>query len=92
MAWTSETMAANAVMSPKGWVAAGAWRRGLFGGRAYAEAHKAEVDRYVVVAEPAVIGSGPSGLADLYVALTRATSRLDLVRTGPLPAPLADAF
>jgi DNA helicase IV len=47
---------------------------------------------HVVVAEPAVVGAGPSGLADLYVALTRATSRLDLVRTGPLPAPLADAF
>jgi DNA helicase IV len=47
---------------------------------------------HVVVAEPAVVGSGPSGLADLYVALTRATSRLDLVRTGPLPASLTDAF
>ena len=47
---------------------------------------------HVVVAEPAVVGSGPSGLADLYVALTRATSRLDLVRTGPLPPSLADAF
>jgi hypothetical protein len=46
----------------------------------------------VVVAEPAVIGSGPSGLADLYVALTRATARLDLVRTGGLPASLLDAF
>lgn len=47
---------------------------------------------HVVVAEPAVVGAGPSGLADLYVALTRATSRLDLVRTGPLPPSLADAF
>jgi DNA helicase IV len=44
---------------------------------------------HVVVAEPAVVGAGPSGLADLYVALTRATARLDLVRTGPLPDVLA---
>ena len=47
---------------------------------------------HVVVAEPAVVGSGPSGLADLYVALTRATATLDLVRTGALPPSLADAF
>jgi len=47
---------------------------------------------HVVVAQPGLVGSGPSGLADLYVALTRATSRLDLVRTGPLPDPLVGAF
>jgi superfamily I DNA/RNA helicase len=47
---------------------------------------------HVVVAEPAVVGAGPSGLADLYVALTRATARLDLVRTGPLPDVLAAAL
>jgi DNA helicase IV len=46
----------------------------------------------VVVAEPAVVGHGPSGLADLYVALTRATSRLEIVRTGELPASLVGAF
>lgn len=47
---------------------------------------------HVLVAEPGVVGSGASGLADLYVALTRATSRLDLVRTGDLPPSLVDAF
>ena len=47
---------------------------------------------HVLVVEPAVVGAGASGLADLYVALTRATSRLDLVRTGPLPPSLAGAF
>lgn len=47
---------------------------------------------HVLVAEPGIVGAGPSGLADLYVALTRATSRLDLVRTGDLPPPLAGAF
>jgi DNA helicase IV len=47
---------------------------------------------HVLIAEPGVVGSGASGLADLYVALTRATSRLDLVRTGDLPPSLVDAF
>jgi DNA helicase IV len=46
----------------------------------------------VVVAEPAAVGAGSSGLADLYVALTRATSRLDLVRTGDLPSSLVGAI
>ncbi|MBI1377671.1 MAG: hypothetical protein GC157_09355 [Frankiales bacterium] len=46
----------------------------------------------VVVVEPAVLGAGPSGLADLYVALTRATSRLEIVRSSDLPACLAGAF
>ncbi len=40
---------------------------------------------HVVMVEPGEIGAGPSGLADLYVGLTRATSRLELVRTGALP-------
>jgi DNA helicase IV len=47
---------------------------------------------HVLVAEPGVVGAGPSGLADLYVALTRATSRLDVVRTGGLPPSLVGAF
>ena len=47
---------------------------------------------HVVVAEPGQVGSGASGLADLYVALTRATSRLELVRTGALPPSLTTAF
>lgn len=47
---------------------------------------------HVLVAEPGVVGAGPSGLADLYVALTRATSRLDVVRTGDLPPSLVGAF
>ncbi len=47
---------------------------------------------HVLIAEPGVVGSGTSGLADLYVALTRATSRLDLVRTGDLPPSLVGAF
>jgi DNA helicase IV len=43
----------------------------------------------VVLAEPADwIASGDRGLRDLYVALTRATQRLDVVHSGPLPAVL----
>jgi DNA helicase IV len=47
---------------------------------------------HVVLVEPAVVGAGPSGLADLYVALTRATNRLEIVRTQPLPPYLDGAF
>jgi DNA helicase IV len=39
----------------------------------------------VIVVEPATIMSGPAGAADLYVALTRATQRLGVVHTDPLP-------
>ena len=39
----------------------------------------------VVVVEPADLLDRPTGLADLYVALTRATSRLELVHARPLP-------
>ncbi|WP_064458757.1 HelD family protein [Streptomyces hygroscopicus] len=39
----------------------------------------------VIVAEPAEFGT-----SDLYVALTRATQRLGVVHTGPLPAGLED--
>ena len=46
----------------------------------------------VVLVEPAEVGQGPTGLADLYVALTRATSRLELVRSGDLPPPLAEPW
>jgi DNA helicase IV len=43
----------------------------------------------VVLVEPAEVAEAPTGLADLYVALTRATSRLELVRSRPLPDVLA---
>jgi len=41
----------------------------------------------VLVVEP-----GRYGTSDLYVALTRATQRLGVLHTGPLPEPLADAL
>ncbi len=40
----------------------------------------------VLVVEP-----GHYGTSDLYVALTRATQRLGVLHTGPLPRELADA-
>jgi len=44
---------------------------------------------HVIVAEPAVIAAGHSrGLHQLYVALTRAVSRLTVLHSRPLPAPL----
>jgi DNA helicase IV len=43
----------------------------------------------VIVVEPAAIMAGPAGTADLYVALTRATQRLGVVHTEPLPNCLA---
>jgi len=44
---------------------------------------------HVIVAEPAVIAAGHSrGLHQLYVALTRAVSRLTVLHSQPLPAPL----
>jgi DNA helicase IV len=43
----------------------------------------------VVLAEPAEwVAAGDRGLRDLYVALTRATQRLDVVHSGPIPAVL----
>jgi DNA helicase IV len=44
---------------------------------------------HVIVAEPAAIAGGHSyGLHQLYVALTRAVSRLTVLHSQPLPAPL----
>ena len=44
---------------------------------------------HVIVAEPAVIAAGHSrGLHQLYVALTRAVSRLTVLHSRPLPEPL----
>lgn len=45
----------------------------------------------VIVVEPARIASQPRGLHRLYVALTRAVSRLTVLHTEPLPEPLRPA-
>ena len=44
----------------------------------------------VLVADPArIVADSPSGLNDLYVAITRATQRLGVVHEGDLPQPLS---
>ncbi|GAB3818238.1 hypothetical protein GCM10027605_70410 [Micromonospora zhanjiangensis] len=45
---------------------------------------------HVIVVEPArIVTAEPRGLHRLYVVLTRAVSRLAVLHTDPLPAPLA---
>ncbi|GIF14196.1 HelD family protein [Actinoplanes teichomyceticus] len=43
---------------------------------------------HVVVVEPAEIAAGPRGPHHLYVVLTRAVARMDVLHRAPLPAPL----
>ncbi|HTF12006.1 MAG TPA: AAA family ATPase [Asanoa sp.] len=49
-----------------------------------------EYDHVVVVEPAAIVAAEPRGLHRLYVVLTRAVSRLAVLHTAPLPAPLAD--
>jgi len=43
----------------------------------------------VVVQPDEIIAESPRGLSDLYVAVTRATRRLGVLHTGPLPKVLS---
>ena len=47
-----------------------------------------EFDQVIVVEPARITGAGPSGLRRLYVALTRAVSRLCVLHAEPLPAAL----
>ncbi|MGC1214546.1 MAG: AAA family ATPase [Micromonospora sp.] len=47
-----------------------------------------EYDHVVVVEPAAIVAAEPRGLHRLYVVLTRAVSRLAVLHTAPLPAPL----
>ncbi|MEV4768314.1 AAA family ATPase [Micromonospora humida] len=49
-----------------------------------------EYDQVVVVEPAAIVAAEPRGLHRLYVALTRAVSRLSVLHSAPLPDPLAD--
>lgn len=49
-----------------------------------------EYDHVVVVEPAAIVAAEPRGLHRLYVVLTRAVSRLAVLHTAPLPAPLRD--
>jgi superfamily I DNA/RNA helicase len=53
------------------------------------EAKGLEFDAVVLVEPEDWLAAGSRGLRDLYVALTRATQRLDVVHTGELPAVLS---
>jgi DNA helicase IV len=54
-----------------------------------AQAKGLEFDAVVVVEPAGILGGSARGGNDLYVALTRATQRLGVVHTGPVPAALA---
>jgi DNA helicase IV len=47
-----------------------------------------EYDAVIIVEPQRILASEPSGAADLYVALTRATQRLGVIHTEPLPEAL----
>ncbi|MEH0823250.1 MULTISPECIES: HelD family protein [unclassified Micromonospora] len=49
-----------------------------------------EYDHVVVVEPAAIVAAEPRGLHRLYVVLTRAVSRLAVLHTAPLPAPLTN--
>lgn len=49
-----------------------------------------EFDAVLVVEPDRILAQGPRGAADLYVALTRATQRLGVLHTNPLPETLRD--
>ncbi|TDL05897.1 DUF2075 domain-containing protein [Mycolicibacterium obuense] len=53
-----------------------------------AETKGLEYDAVLVVHPEKIMADGPRGAADLYVALTRATQRLGVLHTGPLPDAL----
>jgi DNA helicase IV len=48
-----------------------------------------EFDSVVVVEPSRIVAESPQGLRALYVALTRATKRMTIVHSEPLPTPLA---
>ncbi len=48
-----------------------------------------EFDAVLVVDPERILADGPRGAAELYVALTRATQRLGVLHSGPLPAVLS---
>src|SRR6266540_1427050 len=53
-----------------------------------AESKGLEFDSVVLVDPAGIVAESPRGIADLYVALTRATQRLGVVHSGDLPAML----
>ena len=71
--------------------------RGVPGAVLPSETKGLEFDAVLVVEPDRILADGPRGAAELYVALTRATQRLGVLHTNPLPQVLAgladtDAF
>ncbi|MCV7348484.1 RNA polymerase recycling motor ATPase HelR [Mycolicibacterium rhodesiae] len=62
---------------------------GMPGAVAPSETKGLEFDAVLVVEPDRILADGPRGAAELYVALTRATQRLGVLHTGPLPPALA---
>jgi hypothetical protein len=58
------------------------------GAVAVSETKGLEFDSVLVVEPDRIVAAGPRGAAELYVALTRATQRLGVLHTGPLPQAL----
>lgn len=61
---------------------------GTVGAVAPADTKGLEYDAVLIVDPETIMADGPRGAADLYVALTRATQRLGVLHTGPLPDAL----
>ena len=61
---------------------------GTAGAVAPADTKGLEYDAVLIVDPETIMADGPRGAADLYVALTRATQRLGVLHTGPLPDAL----
>ncbi|MGV0802307.1 helicase, partial [Mycolicibacterium elephantis] len=61
---------------------------GLPGVRTPAETKGLEFDAVLVVEPDRILADGQRGAAELYVALTRATQRLGVLHTEPLPPVL----
>jgi DNA helicase IV len=62
---------------------------GVPGAVAPSETKGLEFDSVLVVEPERILGAGPRGAAELYVALTRATQRLGVLYRGPLPSALS---
>ncbi|MDT5213589.1 MAG: hypothetical protein QOK18_1828 [Mycobacterium sp.] len=58
------------------------------GAVAVSETKGLEFDSVLVVEPDRIVAAGPRGAAELYVALTRATQRLGVLHSGPLPQAL----
>jgi DNA helicase IV len=51
-----------------------------------------EFDAVLVLEPQEILDESGNGVSDLYVAVTRATRRMGIVHTGPLPAMLRKAL